>query len=425
MVDYRGFLETEQTQVPSFDTVETNSAIPPSQAKAPEPMAFATHSPTPARKKRHYATWISVIMIAAMLTGTMAGVGYRLAANFSTGEQVSGAYYLDASVVKSAAATYGMSESIPDMVDRLGGAVVSITSAMVRNDYFFNQYQTSGSGTGVVFNISSDAVLIVTNNHVIENATSLTVAFDKEHTAEAEVVGTDPDADIAVIKVDRKDLAASVLANLPTVVFGDSDKLRVGEMAIAIGNPLGYDDTVTVGVVSGIDRSLRLSGRNFNLIQTDAAINPGNSGGALFNAQGEVIGINTVKIADQEVEGIGFAIPINTVKPLIKEILEKGYVSKPYLGIAGQDITAEISQNYNLPVGVMVSEVMSGSAASKAGLVRGDIIVAADGKDIDSMETLIDLISAKKVGDTLTLVVKSENREERTLTAVLGDKNKR
>ncbi len=377
-------------------------------------------------KKRHVAGWVAVIMVAAMLAGTMTGVGYYWAGNLSLqdGSSVAGAYYLDASSVKRVKADYGISESIPDMVDRLGGAVVSITSQMVQNDFFFNEYEASGSGTGVIFNINKDSVLIVTNNHVIEDATSLNVAFNRETSAKAIVVGTDPDADIAVIKVALKDLPQSVLANLPTVVFGDSDKIRVGEMAIAIGNPLGYDDTVTVGVVSGIDRSLRLSGRNFNLIQTDAAINPGNSGGALFNGKGEVIGINTVKIADQEVEGIGFAIPINTVKPLIQEILQKGYVSKPYLGIAGQDINSEISETYGIPVGVMVSEVVPGSGAAKAGLVKGDVITKVDGKQVDSMEALIDIISSKKVGDSITLEVKGENKSVRTVKAVLGDRNK-
>lgn len=433
MVDYKGFQDNPETPLPSFD--HFNEPATPEEAVPEVTEASPLNSQSPALeagaaayrmpKKRQMAAWIAVIMVAAILTGTAAGVGYQWAGTWNTGGTVQGAYFLDASTVKNVSSNYGLSESIPDMVDRLGGAVVSITSTMVQNDLFYNEVEASGSGTGVVFNKNKDSILIVTNNHVIEDATQLSVAFDRQTSAKATVVGTDPDSDIAVIKVMSSDIPAAVLAKLPTVVFGDSDKLRVGELAVAIGNPLGYDDTVTVGVVSGIDRSLRLSGRNFNLIQTDAAINPGNSGGALFNSKGEVIGINTVKISDQEVEGIGFAIPINTVKPLIKEILEKGYVSKPYLGIAGQDITKEISENYNLPVGVMVSEVVPGSGAQKAGLVRGDIITKVDGKAIESMEQLIDMISAKKIGDTITLTVKGEDTPERTVKAVLGDKNKR
>ncbi len=444
MVDYKGFIEDDAVKVP---TVPLNDPDPkvvadgtmantPLEGVLPEHVgAIVTEhvervlqskqlEGPPVAKKR-MLPWVAVIVTAAMLTGTMAGVGYQVAGQFSGQDSVDGAYYLDAGAVKAATMNYGMTESIPDMADRLGPAVVSINSTVSQTDFFLNPVESQGAGTGVVFNISKDALLIVTNNHVIENASLLTVVFDDTTTAKAQVIGTDPDADVAVIKVLRSELSPQLLTTIEPIVFGDSDKIRVGELAVAIGNPLGYNDTVTVGVISGIDRSLRMSGHNFNLIQTDAAINPGNSGGALVNAKGEMIGINTIKIAEQDVEGIGFAIPINTVKPLIKEILEKGYVSKPYLGIAGRDITQDIADMYKLPTGVLVNEVVTGSAAEKAGLKRGDIITALDGKPLTSMEVLIDHISSKKVGDTITLTVKRENTELMTLKAVLGDKNKK
>lgn len=444
MVDYKGFIEDDAVKVP---TVPLNDPDPKvvadgTMANTPLDVVLPEHvgaivsehvervlqskqlEGPPVAKKR-MLPWVAVILTAAMLTGTMAGVGYQVAGQFSGQDSVDGAYYLDAGAVKAATMNYGMTESIPDMADRLGPAVVSINSTVSQTDFFLNPVESQGAGTGVVFNISKDALLIVTNNHVIENASLLTVVFDDTTTAKAQVIGTDPDADVAVIKVLRSELSPQLLTTIEPIVFGDSDKIQVGELAVAIGNPLGYNDTVTVGVISGIDRSLRMSGHNFNLIQTDAAINPGNSGGALVNAKGEMIGINTIKIAEQDVEGIGFAIPINTVKPLIKEILEKGYVSKPYLGIAGRDITQDIADMYKLPVGVLVNEVVTGSAAEKAGLKRGDIITALDGKPLTSMEVLIDHISSKKVGDTITLTVKRENTDLMTLKAVLGDKNKK
>lgn len=431
MVDYKGYIDEQESLTPSF-TESPQSVFkedPTIAASEPDNSVTENASDTSIYSKRprnrNMAAWVAVIMVAAILTGTMSGVGYYWAGTLYDNPQDARAFYLEASAIKQVKADYGMSESIPDMVDRLGDAVVSITSQVVQNDFYFNQFESSGSGTGVVFNINKDAVLIVTNNHVIEGSSSLSVSFNRNTSAKATIVGSDPDSDIAVIKVLRKDLPQEVVAKMPTVIFGNSDKIRVGELSIAIGNPLGYDDTVTVGVVSGIDRSLTLDGRNFNLIQTDAAINPGNSGGALFNGKGEVIGINTVKISDQEVEGIGFAIPINTVKPLIQEILTKGYVSKPYLGIAGQDITQEVSDTYNLPLGIMITEVVQGSGADKAGLVAGEVILKADGKVVDSMEDLISIIKAKKVGDSITLVVKGEKTPERTVKAVLGDKNNR
>ncbi|MCK8059645.1 MULTISPECIES: S1C family serine protease [unclassified Fusibacter] len=365
---------------------------------------------------------LALVLAGALTAGGAAGVGYRLSGGLGSGERVDGAYYLESESIKRVSNEFNAEKTIPSIVKELGPAIVSITSKITTSDFFFNSYESEGSGTGVVFNINKDSILIVTNNHVVENANSLLVAFNDTDSAIGEIVGVDPDADLAVLKVKKSDVSAEVLSGLNPVVLGNSDDLEVGELAIAIGNPLGYSDTVTVGFISGIDRMLNMSGRNFNLIQTDAAINPGNSGGALVNARGEVIGINTIKISSTQVEGIGFAIPINTVKPIVAELIEKGYVSRPYLGIAGRDITDEISELYDLPVGVMVRDVVPQSGASEAGIMRGDIITALDGKEVKNMNELILMISGYQVGQTVTLSV-TNDAIEREVEVVLKDKN--
>jgi serine protease Do len=382
--------------------------------------------PNESKENNHNKRWnfskvLSLVIIGAILVGSFSGIGYRLAGELGKTQTINGAYYLESKSVAKVNSTFDTNKTIPSIVEELGPAIVSITSKVTTND-FFSSYETEGSGTGVVFNINEDSILIVTNNHVVENANTLSVAFSDVDSADAVVVGVDPDADLAVIKVKKQDLNADILTGLKPVILGDSDEIVVGELAIAIGNPLGYSDTVTVGFISGIDRMLNLSGRNFNLIQTDAAINPGNSGGALVNENGQVIGINTIKISSTQVEGIGFAIPINTVKPIIEEILEKGYVSRPYLGVAGRDITEEISELYNLPIGVLVRDVVKNSGADDAGLQRGDIITAVDGVSIENMTALIERINSHKVGDVVVLSIKNESTSK-DVEVVLKDKN--
>jgi serine protease Do len=426
MVDYKGYMDEIQNKQ-THEPIDTDpwSKYGRNAGQGVYRYADDLEDEYPSKRRKKPMAFVALVLIVAMFAGSFAGVGYYVARNYTAQNQVMpGAYYLDAKAVQNVISNYGTSTSIPDLVDRVGPAIVSITSKMTASDFFYNRYETQGSGTGVVFNINADSLLIVTNYHVIENANSLIVTFDGDHSIEATVLGVDQDADIAVIGVAKSKLSTALVTSIEPVIFGDSDRIRVGELAIAIGNPLGYDDTVTVGVISGIDRSLRLSGRNFNLIQTDAAINPGNSGGALLNARGEVIGINTVKIASQEVEGIGFAIPINTVKPIIEEILEKGYVSKPYLGISGRDITQDLSDMYRLPTGVLVNDVVVGSGAAQAGLQKGDIIFAIDGQAVKSMQMLIDYISTKKVGDVVVLDIRRENRDDLKISATLSDRNK-
>lgn len=253
-----------------------------------------------------------------------------------------------------------------------------------------------GSGSGIIFDPNG---YIVTNNHVIEGADKITVKLASGKTLDAKLIGSDSKSDLAVIRVNAQ--------NLPSAKFGNSAKVKVGDIAIAIGNPLGeYAGSVTAGIISAVNRKIRYQGAIYNVFQTDAAINPGNSGGALCNEAGEVIGINSLKISNTEnsenAEGIGFAITIDGAKEIISSLVKYGKVTRapsPYLGIKG---ATAVSEQNNSVKGVYVSEVIQGTGASAAGIKPTDIITAADGKDITTMEELQDIIEKHKVGDVVS-----------------------
>ena len=289
----------------------------------------------------------------------------------------------------------------------VGPAVVGITNKAVARDIFNRQFESTGVGSGVIF--KSDGY-IVTNNHVIEGAKELIVSLSDGRTVNAELVGTDEMTDIAVVKVDAKDL--------PTAKFSNSDEVVVGEPAIAIGNPLGleFQGSVTVGVISALNRTLELSDRRVKLFQTDAAINQGNSGGPLLNADGEVIGINSAKLASNGVEGMGFAIPINTVQTIIDELLAKGYVARPYLGVTIFDKPTAARYGYQLTIdkGVYIFQVRLDSPAGRVGLERGDVLLSIDGKEVNTVTEVRNEIAAHKVGDKVKIKYEHNGSEHET-----------
>ena len=295
---------------------------------------------------------------------------------------------------EAAAARMSSARNTPAVrvANTVGPAVVGITNKAVARDFFNRRFETEGVGSGVIF--KSDGY-IVTNNHVIEGARELIVSLADGRTLNAELVGADDMTDIAVVKVDAKDL--------PTAKFGNSDDVVVGEPAIAIGNPMGleFQGSVTVGVISALNRTLELSDRRVKLFQTDAAISPGNSGGALVNADGEIIAINSAKLAADGVEGMGFAIPINTVQAIIDELMQKGYVARPYLGVTIFDKPTAARYGYQLTIdrGVYIFRVGHNAPAGIAGLQRGDVILAIDGKDVNSVGDVRNEVAAHKVGD--------------------------
>ena len=313
-------------------------------------------------------------------------------------------------------------------------AITNMTEAQYRN--FFGQvqnYESESAGSGIIIGQDNDYLYIVTNNHVVAGATSLTVCFVDDQTVTAEVKGTDSNSDLAVVAVKISDISGDTMKNIKVATMGDSDNVKVGESAIAIGNALGYGQSVTTGVISALDREVTLqdesTGSTTNaLIQTDAAINPGNSGGALLNLQGEVIGINSAKYSDTAVEGMGYAIPIATAKPIIDDLIQRETVDEAesaYLGIAGADITEDVSKTYNMPRGIYVTKVVENSAADEAGIQKGDILTAFDGKKVSSMEGMQEMLRYYKAGEKIKVTVQQANNgqyEEKELEVTLGKK---
>ena len=270
---------------------------------------------------------------------------------------------------------------------------------------------------------------------MVSDATTLTVCFYDDQTVSAEVKGTDSSSDLAVVAVKLSDISSDTMKAIKVATVGDSDSIKVGDTAIAIGNALGYGQSVTTGVISALNRGVTLedetSGETVTngLIQTDAAINPGNSGGALLNTAGEVIGINSVKYSDTSVEGIGYAIPMDTAKPIIEELITNEKVDESnsaYLGIVGVDVTSDVAKTYNMPTGVYVAQVMEGAAAEQAGIQKGDIITKFDGKDVTSMEKLSYNMQYYAAGTTVDVVIERSSNgqyEEQTISVTLGKKN--
>ena len=298
----------------------------------------------------------------------------------------------------------------------VGPAVVGITNKAVARDWFNNPVETEGVGSGVVFKNEGGKSYIVTNNHVISGAREIIVSMADGKTFKGKLVGADEMTDLAVVRVDSDEL--------PTAAFGDSDQVVVGEPAIAIGNPMGleFQGSVTSGVISALNRTLDISDKRVKLLQTDAAINPGNSGGALVNADGKVIGINSAKVAANGVEGMGFAIPINTVQNIIDALMSKGYVARPYLGVTvfDQQTAGRYGYQLNIDKGVYVFQLLLDGPAGKAGLQRGDIILKIDDQETNNVSDLRAKIADYKVGDTVK-VSYDRNGTTRTAEVVLEE----
>ncbi|MCR5293111.1 MAG: trypsin-like peptidase domain-containing protein [Eubacterium sp.] len=287
-------------------------------------------------------------------------------------------------------------------------SIVSINTVTKKTvQYFFQSYEqeSKGAGSGIVIGQTDDVLYISTNYHVIEGASTITVGFSDGSLIEADVRGYDSDYDIAVLEVKKTDISEDTMNAITVAAVGDSDTIQVGEPAIAMGNPLGIGQSVTVGYISALSRTI--SDYSGNFIQTDAAINPGNSGGALLNGKGEVIGVTSSKYVDSSVEGMGFAIPINKAMELINDIIN-GKRSL-YIGITGVDITSDYSAVYGLPEGIYIKNIEGGSPAEKDGLMAGDIISYVDNEDVTTMEELSRLIKSHEAGDEITLGVYRQN----------------
>lgn len=368
------------------------------------------------------------------------------------------------SSVKSIVAESG---TVAGVAQATMSSIVAITSVSVQEipsffGYGTRQYQSAGSGSGIIVGENDSELLVATNNHVVSGATTLTVCFaggdvvgaeeetqamasgdsitdssdssvDVNNAVSAKIKGTDEENDLAVIAVEKSDIPEETMNEIKIAQMGSSDDLVVGEQVVAIGNALGYGQSVTSGWVSALNRTISTEdGDTSGLIQTDAAINPGNSGGALLNMKGEVIGINAAKYADSQVEGMGYAIPISKAEPILEELMNRETRDKiedtskvGYMGIKAADLTTEAIQMYNMPAGAFLTEVTPGGAADKAGIKKGDIVVKLDGQKVSGKNDLVDKLQYYESGETVEVVIARANNgeyKEETVEVTLGSK---
>lgn len=313
-------------------------------------------------------------------------------------------------------------------------SIVSITNKgveEVRSMFGTQQYEATSAGSGIIIGQNDTELLIATNNHVVANAEEISVCFgdDENKVVEAKVKGTDAENDLGIIAVQLSDLSDDIKSSISIAKIGDSSEVKVGDQVVAIGNALGYGQSVTTGIVSAKDREVTIDGTTAKLIQTDAAINPGNSGGALLNMKGELIGINSSKFASTLVEGMGYAIPINIAQPILQNLMDRvtrdvvGTEEQGYLGISCQNVSQDISEMYNIPQGVYVLEAQDNGAAANAGIKKGDIITKFDGMSVTDYDDLKSTLQYYKAGETVDVVIQraldNGGYEEQTVSVTL------
>lgn len=389
------------------------------------------------KPKKGYTKKVALVVGAAVLFGavggvTMQGTSYLTGKLLGKNTKSTVGTTKTVSNAKLTTSTSTVTSDVSDIVENTLPSIVSITNMSVQEvQNFFggtSQQESESAGSGIIISQNDSELLVVTNNHVVEGSDTLTVTFNDGNSVEAQIKGTDSARDLAVVAVPLDKISDDTMNAIKVATLGDSDSLKVGEPAIAIGNALGYGQSVTTGIVSATGRTI--DGFDGEYIQTDAAINPGNSGGALLNANGEVIGINSAKINSSAVEGMGFAIPISDASDVIQNLMNKETRSKVsdeergYLGIKGYDVSEEGAQMYNMPTGVYVKEVMSGGGAEKAGLTKGSIITGFEGSSISSMSSLQEQLQYYKAGEevTLTVQIPDKNGEytEKDIKVTLG-----
>ena len=393
--------------------------------------------PKTSKPKKGYMKKVALVVGAAVLFGavggvTMQGTSYLTGKLLGKNTKSTVGTTKTVSNAKLTTSTSTVTSDVSDIVENTLPSIVSITNMSVQEvQNFFggtSQQESESAGSGIIISQNDSELLVVTNNHVVEGSDTLTVTFNDGNSVEAQIKGTDSARDLAVVAVPLDKISDDTMNAIKVATLGDSDSLKVGEPAIAIGNALGYGQSVTTGIVSATGRTI--DGFDGEYIQTDAAINPGNSGGALLNANGEVIGINSAKINSSAVEGMGFAIPISDASDVIQNLMNKETRSKVsdeergYLGIKGYDVSEEGAQMYNMPTGVYVKEVMSGGGAEKAGLTKGSIITGFEGSSISGMSSLQEQLQYYKAGEevTLTVQIPDKNGEytEKDIKVTLG-----
>ena len=395
--------------------------------------------------KGHFGNKLLKVVAIALVFGLVAGgtfSGVTYAISKKTGKDLTTAAVtktlttsdgLDGTAVSTATTV----SDVSDIANNVMPAIVAVTNVSY-TEYrsMFGQtrtYESESAGSGIIVSQDDDYLYIATNNHVVSGAEYLTITFNDGSAVPATVKGTDASVDLAVVAVSRSDVEDSTMEKIKVATLGDSDQAKVGESAVVIGNALGYGQSVTTGVISALSREVQLEDESGNtvtstLMQTDAAVNPGNSGGALLNMKGEVIGIVSAKYSNTKVEGMGYAIPMSTAKDIIETIINQEVVSNDeasYLGIAGVDVASDVSKQYDMPSGVYITRVASNSAASKAGIKKGDIIVSFNGKKVSSMDEIYNAMQYLKAGTKVEIVLAqaSNNYEEKTVEVTLTKKN--
>ena len=409
------------------------------------------------KNSKKLAKKIGAITLSAVLFGSVAAGSFQAVNYFSpvskttnSSSQTSKSNSSSASLLKTTTTSDSSNKGSLDVSDITTSAmpsIVAITNKSVQEvqDYF-SQFgfrgqgqtqtqETESQGSGIIIGKNDTELLMVTNNHVVEGADTLSVCFIDNKVYEANVKGTDAENDLAVIAVPLDSISDDTMSQIAVASIGDSDSLKVGEQVVAIGNALGYGQSVTTGIVSATNRTLdsedssEASYDGISLIQTDAAINPGNSGGALLNMNGELIGINEAKYSSTQVEGMGFAIPISKAEPILQNLMNLTTRYKvsddkaAYIGINMADVSADVSQNYGIPTGVCIMSVVDGSPAADAGFKKGDVITTFDGRSISNAKGLKETLTYYAAGETVDVTVqRADNGEykEVTLTLTLG-----
>ncbi len=335
----------------------------------------------------------------------------------------------------SATATTQITTDVSEIAQNVLPAIVQVTNVGIKEyQTFFGtmQQESTSAGSGIIVSQDDENIYIATNNHVVSGAETLTITFNDGEAVEGLIKGTDSSCDLAVVSVKVSDIKESTLSEIKVATLGDSDATVVGEAAIVIGNAMGYGTSVTNGIISAKDREVSITDDVGNvvtnsLLQTNAAVNPGNSGGALLNAKGEVIGIVSAKLSNEQVEGMGYAIPITYAWSIIEQMIDNDVVSEldaSYIGIAGKDITSEMSEQYNIPVGVYVAQVVEGSGADAAGIEAEDVITAFNGRKVTSVNTLNNIMQYIPAGTTVDITVARHDKdyEEETIQVTLTRK---
>ena len=406
-------------------------------------------NPKAPKPKKGYAKKVALVVGAAVLFGavggvTMQGTSYLTGKLLGKNTKSTVGTTKTISNAKLTTSTSTVTSDVSDIVENTLPSIVSITNMSVQEvQNFFggiSQQESESAGSGIIISQNDSELLVVTNNHVVEGSDTLTVTFNDGNSVEAQIKGTDSARDLAVVAVPLDKISDDTMNAIKVATLGDSDSLKVGEPAIAIGNALGYGQSVTTGVISALNRSVSETNEqtgettesDAKLIQTDAAINPGNSGGALVNASGEVIGINSSKLVGDSVEGVGYAIPISDVSDLIENLMNQETKTKVAeadqgaIGIKGMSVSTEYSQQLNMPEGVYVSEVTKGGGAEKAGMTRGCIITGINGTTVSSKDDLQEQLQYYAKGDEveLTIQVPQSNGEyqEQSVNVTLGAK---